>query len=101
MPKYIFSRKAEADLTEIYRYGFINFGERKADEYAVSLKEKCQLLSENPFLYRERDGFNPPVRIAHHRKHLIIYLVEDDCIVIARILHGSMDVLNHLEPSNI
>lgn len=55
------------------------------------------LLSENPLLYRERDGFNPPVRIGYHRKHLIIYTIEYDYILIVRILHGYMDVQNHLE----
>jgi toxin ParE1/3/4 len=95
MAKYVFSNKAEDDLVEIYRYGFINFGERQADLYAEKLKEKCQALSESPLLYRERDKFTPPVRIGYHGKHLIIYTIEDGYIFIIRILHGSMDVQNH------
>jgi toxin ParE1/3/4 len=59
MPRTIFSKKAEADLAEIYRYGFVNFGERQADQYADGMWGKCQLLPENPLLYRERDEFNP------------------------------------------
>ncbi|NOU20603.1 MAG: type II toxin-antitoxin system RelE/ParE family toxin [Methyloglobulus sp.] len=97
MPRTIFSKKAEADLAEIYRYGFVNFGERQADQYADSLREKCQFLSENPLLYRERDEFSPPVRIGYHGKHLIIFTTEHDYILIVRILHGYMDVQNHLE----
>jgi toxin ParE1/3/4 len=97
MTSYVFSKKAEADLAETYRYGFVNFGERQADEYSESLKEKCQFLSDNPLLCRERDEFNPPVRIGYHGKHLIIYTIEHDYILIVRILHGCMDVQNHLE----
>jgi toxin ParE1/3/4 len=95
MAKYVLSNKAEGDLAEIYRYGFVNFGERQADLYAEQLKAKCQTLSENPMLYRERDEFTPPVRIGYHGKHLIIYTIEDDYIFIVRILHGSMDVPYH------
>jgi toxin ParE1/3/4 len=95
MARFVLSNKAEDDLTEIYRYGFINFGERQADLYAKQLKEKCQTLSDNPLLYREREEFNPPVRIGYHGKHLIIYTIEGGYILIVRILHGSMDVLNH------
>jgi toxin ParE1/3/4 len=95
MATYVFSNKGEDDLTEIYRYGFINFGERQADLYAEQLKEKCQALSEFPLLHRERKEFNPPVRIGYHGKHLIIYTIEDGYVLIVRILHGSMDVQNH------
>ena len=31
MSLYVFSKKAENDLIEIYRYGFINYGENRAD----------------------------------------------------------------------
>ena len=33
MSLYVFSEEAENDLVEIYRYGFINYGEGKADLY--------------------------------------------------------------------
>jgi toxin ParE1/3/4 len=95
MAEYVFSNKAEDDLAEIYRYGFLNFGERQADLYVEQLKEKCQNLTDSPLLYRERKEFNPLVRICYHGKHLIIYTIEDGYILIVRILHGSMDVLCH------
>jgi toxin ParE1/3/4 len=95
MAKFVLSNKAEDDLAEIYRYGFLNFGERQANSYAEQLKEKCQNLTDNPLLYRERKEFNPPVRIGYHGKHLIIYTIEDGYILIVRILHGSMDVTCH------
>ncbi len=42
MSLYVFSNEAENDLIEIYRYGFINNGDSKADLYIDALKEKCQ-----------------------------------------------------------
>ena len=72
MSLYVFSKEAENDLVEIYRYGFINYGESKVDLYIEVLKEKCQFLADMPNLCPDRDEFNPPVKIHHHRKHLII-----------------------------
>lgn len=97
MGKYIFSGKAEEDLIEIYRYGFLNYGEQKADLYVGTLKDKCQILANDPFPYREYDEFIPPVRIHSHKKHLIIYTAEKDRILIIRILHERMNVHKQLK----
>ena len=97
MTLYVFSREAENDLIEIYRYGFLNHGERQAERYQEALKEKCQFLADNPLLCRERDEFTPPVRIHHHKKHLIIYTIEADHILIVRIRHERMDLPQHLD----
>ncbi len=74
-------------MIEIYRYGFLSYGENQSDLYKEALKEKCQFLANNPFLYRERQEFKPPVHIHHHKKHLIIYTIQADHIFIVRILH--------------
>ena len=95
MRQYVFSKKAEKDLIEIYRYGFLTYNEQKAELYVESLKEKCQALADNPCLYRERNEFTPPVRIYHHKKHLIIYTVETNYILIVRIQHERMDIQKH------
>jgi plasmid stabilization system protein ParE len=33
-----------------------------------------------------------PVRIYHHSRHLIVYVVDGDNILIVRVLHESMDI---------
>ena len=50
-----------------------------------------------PNLCPDRDEFNPPVKIHHHRKHLIIYVIENDDILIVRLLHDRMDIQQHME----
>ncbi len=97
MGLYVFSKEAENDLIEAYRYGLLNHGERQAELYQESLKQKCQFLADNPLLCRERDEFMPPVRIHHHKKHLIIYIIEADHILIVRIRHERMDLPQHLD----
>ncbi len=97
MNRYVFSNEAENDLVEIYRYGFITYGENKADLYIEALKEKCQFIADMPDICPDRDEFNPPVKIYHHKKHLVIYLVETDFIQIIRVLHERMDTLQHMQ----
>ena len=70
MSLYVFSKEAENDLVEIYSYGFINYGESKADLYVEALKEKCQFLADIPNLCSDRDEFDPSVKIHHHKKTL-------------------------------
>lgn len=97
MTSYIFSNEAENDLIGIYRYGYLNHGEHKAELYKEALKEKCQFLADTPYICRDREEFNPPVRIHHHKKHLIIYSIEADYILIVRICHERMDIPQYLE----
>ena len=97
MRLYIFSKEAENDLMEIYHYGFLNYGESKADLYISALKDQCQFLSCNPSICRERKELTPPVRIYHHKKHLIIYTLEAAYILIVRICHERMDIPRYLD----
>ncbi len=96
MSRYVFSKQAEDDLIEVYRYGFLHYGKNKANLYTEALKEKCQLLADNPYICRERDEFIPPVRINHHKKNLIIYTIETNHILIVRVRHEHMDLPQHL-----
>ena len=97
MSLFLFSKEAENDLIEIYRYGYINYGENRAELYIEALKEKCQFLADMPNLCSDRDEFSPPVKVHHHKKHLIIYVIEGDSILIVRVLHDRMNFQQHME----
>ena len=44
----------------------------------------------------EHREYRPPVRIHHHGKHYIIYLIESDHLLIVRILRDEVDLTRHL-----
>lgn len=67
--------KAYVDLENIWLYGLNQWGGVK------------QTL---------RNEFEPPVRIHHHGRHLIVYQNQNEHILIIRILHDSMDIEQHL-----
>ena len=93
---YKLTPDAENDLIEIYGYGFRTFGETQAEKYFSDLENCFQLLGETPLICRERPEFTPPVRIHHNGRHLVIYVIQADQILIIRILHDSMDIQQHL-----
>lgn len=50
------------------------------------------MLAATPEIAVERRDFQPPVRVHHYEKHLIIYVITNKGILIVRVLHQSQDV---------
>ena len=96
MARYVLSVKTEDDIEDIYKYGFLEYGETAAEHYQESLGMKLQYLAENPLSCSQREEFAPAVRINHHRKHLIIYSARADHVLIIRILGERMDISKNL-----
>ena len=94
--KVRFTARADNDIIESYLYGQATFGAAQAERYEQSLREAVDLIAENPRLAAERQEYDPPVRIHHHGRHYIIYLIGDDHISIVRILRDEMDLVARL-----
>jgi len=97
---YRLSPKAVSDLERIWHYSAQTWSVEQADRYIDSLASSFDVLVFHPELARERTEFNPPVRIHLHQKHLIIYTIAADHILIIRILGGGQDwhsILNILD----
>ena len=102
---YKVTREAENDLTEIYVYGFQNFGEAQAGKYFSELEVCFQLLGKNIFAEHENFISIPTFQWEIDVSPLLrrglggLFLsgvAPDDLILIVRILHASMDVQRHL-----
>ncbi len=88
--------EADYDLINMYVDSFKKFGEEQAEKYFLEIESCFELLSETPLICRERTEFIPPVRVHHHGRHLIIYVVRENFILIVRVLHDRMDFPKHL-----
>ena len=98
MASYTLKRLAEIDFEKIWHYTAKEWGVAQAIKYTTELEKVFLVLADNPLMCRERFEFKPPVRIHHHASHLIIYLMtEDQQIIIARVLHESMDIDTQLQ----
>jgi toxin ParE1/3/4 len=92
--KYRLSEKASSDLDHIYNEGAWRFGEKQADRYSIELEKIFELLCANPLMARERKEFRQPVRVQPFGSHVVIYVVENDCVFIIRVRHAHEDWMN-------
>ena len=92
MARVRFLPKALNDLEDIWHYTVDRWGAEQAITYTAEIDQACQRLAGTPLIAPERAEFSPPVRIFPQGSHLIVYLIDDQGIVVVRILHKSMDV---------
>ena len=83
--------QAEADLIDIFLESAQRFGMKQADIYAAKLSACFELLDTLPSMARERLEISPPVRVHFHGSHVIAYAIDEDDIVILRVLHERCD----------
>lgn len=90
--RYRLSDEAEEDLIDAFLYGIATFGVRQAERYRDALEYVFQLIADNPRLGRKVDD-DDAVRRFHHGRHVIIYRIEsDELIIVSRLFHDAMDI---------
>ena len=88
---YRLTPKAILDLEDIWRYTAENWSIDQVDRYVGSLTGAFDTIAAMPEIARERLEFTPAVRIHVIGRHLIIYQLVTDHVVIIRILGASQD----------
>ena len=97
MSKYILTKKAITDLSDIWNYTFDTWSENQADKYYSMILETFEYLAVNPGLGKTYDIIIDDLKGFRIGKHVIFYMKQDlDTILIVRILHGQMDLKNRL-----
>jgi toxin ParE1/3/4 len=93
--KLEWSESAKRDLTEIRRYSAIRWGREVAKQYLKDLRAAAKFLAADP---RRARPLRPPWGCTIARSHVLICFenTEEDTLVIARVLHGAMDIERHL-----
>lgn len=89
--EYRLSVRARTDIADIYFYGRQRWNERLADEYYLGLIQAFEAIVEFPKSSPSRGGFEAEVRIRVYRSHLIVFEIQQEAIVILRIVHGRYD----------
>ncbi len=90
MPAYRLSQRARLDLFEIADYTLDSWGIEQANRYVSSLYECFALLSDSPRIGRPCEKVRAGYRRIEHEKHVIFYRIEEDGILISRVLHQRM-----------
>lgn len=83
---------AREDLREIWLFGAERWGDARADAYFFDLSEAIERLELSPFMNAVAEELGEPYRRLFCEAHTVIYRVEQDEVVVARVLHQSRDV---------
>lgn len=78
---------ARHDLDDIWDYSARTWSAAQAARYLRGLQALLQTLQDFPGLARERPEFTPPVRLHSYRRHLVVYRVDANALIVLRILH--------------
>lgn len=80
------SLPAREDLRDLYRDGFLRWGEAQADRYYDDLLAHFDVLCENPMLFREVDEIREGYRRSVCGVHAIYYRVQEDAVEIMAVV---------------
>lgn len=97
---FVLSCKAKNDLLNIARHTQKHWGREKRNQYLKSFDNTFLVIDKNPNIGKPSDYIKDAYRKLPHLQHVIYYkILEDNSILIVRILHQSMDVGRHLKLS--
>lgn len=83
---------ARAELAQIYEYSVAEFGPPVAEAYLFGLRQAFDRLLEFPFIGPVYPDVTPEIRVLLHWSHRIFYRIEDDTVLIVRVLNKRRDV---------
>lgn len=86
--KLILTPAAQRDLDGIWDYTAEVWSPAQAEKYLIGVQERFANICISPNISRERQEFDPPVRIYPYRSHLIIYRATFETISILRVVHA-------------
>lgn len=95
MPTYEFSDAAEADLADIVDYTLRVWEGTQALKYVDGLENLAQSLAEAPTLGQPCFDLFAEMRAFPYQSHVLYYLEKPDGIIVARVLHKSMNANLH------
>lgn len=95
---YRISAIAEEDLGDIHDYIFRG-SPRHATQMLLRIEGIFVLLTDSPKAGTERDELQPGVRSYPVGNYIIFYHLEDQYVVVDRVLHTSRDVDSIMSPN--
>lgn len=87
----IFTRRASDDLREIGDWTAQHFGHAAASDYLSRLEQACGKLLIDPLRAPAYPYARAIYRVLRFRSHRVFFRIEDDKLIIVRILHAAQD----------
>jgi toxin ParE1/3/4 len=81
---------AERDLRQIAAH-IARDNPPRARSFIRELNGKIRKVAAQPMIYPAREEWGSGLRTALHRNYQIVYRVDDDTVIVVRVLHGARD----------
>jgi toxin ParE1/3/4 len=93
---FIFSKKAVADLEEIWLYTVKKWSVEQADRYYNLIVDEINYICKNSSAGKSMEHVRKGYRASKVKSHLIFYRVLNGTLEVIRILHEQMDIESRL-----
>ncbi|OAI06333.1 hypothetical protein A1353_08895 [Methylomonas methanica] len=87
----ILSPQAENDFAEILQYTLETWGEKQLYVYRAVIDKALLTIQQNPQIGHRIIEFSQEHRLFPAGRHIIIYRIAVNAILVSRILHDRMD----------
>ena len=92
MARLVYSRQAASDIEEITAFSVAQFGAEVTGDYLTGLELACELLREFPEMSAIYPRVRPEMRCLIYRSHRIFYRMDEEQVLVVRVLHHARDV---------
>ncbi|MEM0965342.1 MAG: type II toxin-antitoxin system RelE/ParE family toxin [Verrucomicrobiota bacterium] len=97
MPGYKLAPSADKDIEAIVRYTLKKWGKDQNDRYIASLIECFEQIAAGKIVDRSLNGTNKNLFFVRCGHHYIFYLRNQNPVVIVRVLHERMDLVQQIK----
>lgn len=90
------------DIAAIEQYSIEQWGKKTAAKYLARIEEALSLIQESPNVLRQEETIHPFLRFYTANKHILVFDIQSNEIILLTVFHGSMDIfscLARLEPT--
>lgn len=101
-PRLLLTDRSLTDLVAIEQYSIEQWGKRVAAKYFTQIEDALSLIRSNPSLLRQEEGFHSFLRFYSVNKHVLVFDIDANDIILLTVFHGSMNIparLDELEPT--
>jgi toxin ParE1/3/4 len=91
-----FSRKAKADVGNIWRYTAEQWGQNQAEIYIELIESAVAAIAADPNLGQPCDEVRAGYRRYLVGSHVMFYRLKGSAVFVVRLLHQRMDIQRHL-----
>lgn len=97
MPKqFLITTAADLDLFNIFSYTIDEWGKEQYLKYEKLLMKRFQNIVSNPEQGRKHENLPSHYKYVIEEKHYIFYEIQNENIIILRIVHERSDIVSEL-----